>query len=364
MRETDVLGMLREAFPESGLGDDAAVLPAEAGEILLSTDAVSEGVHFRRKFSTLSQAVQKLFTSNISDIFAMGGTPDSMVLTAGLPKGVTESDVADVIGGVKTACAFYGVRLVGGDTVESPGGFFFNAAVTGRVRRGRAIGRSGASAGERIVLFGKTGSSLAGLELLNVMSGDVDPGDSNLFLNDAARASLAEAGELLRKLSLSTGRGDIEGICGSAADPASCAAILTLVKSHLVPSTAPLDAPLVEASTPVVSAMIDISDGLSRDIRNLCMESGTGALVEESSLDLPPEIFTIGSPAREYLTHLALSSGEEYFLLAAVGEEKLDSLPQGCGVVGTFAPGVDGIMLLGIDGNIRPLPQTGYEHLF
>ncbi|MCK4237121.1 MAG: hypothetical protein KAX38_08365, partial [Candidatus Krumholzibacteria bacterium] len=159
MKEREIIESLREAFPDAALGDDAAVLPGEKGELLVAADAVVEGVHFERSYSTLAQAVQKVITSNVSDIFAMGGKPDSIIFTAGLPKGFGKGELSEIIEGLKKGCGVYRLKLAGGDTVLSSGGLFFNMAILGDVRRGRAVLRRGACEGDTLVLFGDCGCS-------------------------------------------------------------------------------------------------------------------------------------------------------------------------------------------------------------
>ncbi|RJR27935.1 MAG: thiamine-monophosphate kinase, partial [Candidatus Latescibacterota bacterium] len=178
MKEREIIDRIRAAFPQSGIGDDTAVLPAAAGDLLLASDAVVENVHFVRRRSTLSQAIQKAVTANVSDVYAMGGRPEAILLSAGLPPGCSAEDVDSIVEGLSVSCEAYGVRLAGGDTVASPGGYFFDVAIAGSVPRGRAVRRSGARAGDAVVLFGEVGPSLAGLSLLAAFLGPCGCGGS------------------------------------------------------------------------------------------------------------------------------------------------------------------------------------------
>lgn len=390
MRERDVIKRLRDAFGEWGIGDDAAVLAPPDGELLFASDAVVEGVHFRRGCGTLGQAVQKVITSNVSDIYAMGGVPRAIVMTAGLPSGCGESEIESIIWGATLACEVYGVKLAGGDTVRSPGGCFFDVSIVGSVERGRAVRRSGARPGDAIVVFGKCGGSWAGLLLLHAL------------LDGKESASLKAAMEITALLSLAMEEDDIMSLCDEHGVGREMEPVIELAARHLVPRARPLDrtllaaraisagAPSIDTSLPAdhpggtgvpcVAAMIDVSDGLARDLRALCAESGVGASIEEALLPVHPALERLTGPSgteqregNESLfmaasipdtTELVLSSGEEYVLLAAVrGLAEGAEFPGGT-VIGSIVGRRQGLTIVTRDGERRPLPELGYEHLF
>ena len=364
MKELEVIDRLRKAFPGCGIGDDAAVLPGVEGDLLFAADASAEGVHFRRGLCTLSQAVQKLVTSNVSDIFAMGGVPGSIVFTAGLPEGCAPADVDGIIDGLKRSCAQYGVNLVGGDTVQSPGGYFFNVAIVGEARAGRAIRRSGARAGDSIVLFGEIGSSSAGLGILPALHGEA-PGEGTPAPRvSALPGSASSLKKILGSLSLATSPAELARMAGALDAAPRGEALLDFVRQHLVPLARPLDAALLDEEPPCVTAMIDVSDGLAKDLRTLCEESGVGAVVREESIPVPRaagEIFGLEGAA---LVDFAISSGEEYVLLATVTPAAAERLPAGAAVIGAIEPAAGGVTLVDGNGKRRPLPKLGYEHSF
>lgn len=364
MKELEVIDRLRKAFPGCGIGDDAAVLSGVEGDLLFAADASAEGVHFKRGLCTLSQAVQKLVTSNVSDIFAMGGVPGSIVFTAGLPEGCAPADVDGIIDGLRRSCAQYGVKLVGGDTVRSPGGYFFNVAIVGEARTGRAIRRSGGRAGDSIVLFGEIGSSSAGLGILSALQGET-PGEGALVPRvPGFPGSASILRKILGSLSLATSPAELARIAGALDAGHRGEALLDFVRQHLVPLARPLDASLLDAEPPCVTAMIDVSDGLAKDLRTLCGESGVGAVVREESLPVPPDVGELFGLEGASLVDFAISSGEEYVLLASVSPSAAERLPAGAAVIGAMAPAVDGIALVNGSGTRRPLPKLGYEHNF
>jgi len=293
------------------------VLPAPEGRLLFASDAVVEGVHFRREFSTLGQAVQKAVTSNVSDIFAMGGVPAAIVVTAGIPKGGGGEEVDEMIAGLQAACRAYGLQLAGGDTVLSTGGFFFDVAITGSIDRDEPVARAGAKPGDALVLFGECGGSLAGLETLEALHGkrSVQPRIPGLKM--LYRERLAPIADHVRGLDLLTKDSDIEAMSSEHGLGETLAAALGIIKRHIVPLAHPLDPTFLERGE--IHAMIDISDGLSRDLVNLCSESGVGAVIDEDALQVPSGVAALFEGGRSTLTNLALSSGEEYVLLAAIG---------------------------------------------
>ena len=364
MKELEVIDRLRKAFPGCGIGDDAAVLPGVEGDLLFAADAAIEGVHFDRGFSTLSQAVQKLVTSNVSDIFAMGGAPGSIVFTAGLPEGCAPADVDGIIDGLRRSSTQYGVKLAGGDTVLSPERFVFNVAITGEVLPGRAVLRSGAREGDAIVLFGVIGGSLAGLGILSALFGEARGRGLPEPRVPGLPGSAARFKEALHDLSIATSDRELERLAAVLDGFPSAREVARFARRHLVPLAHPLDPSLLACEPPCVTAMIDVSDGLAKDLRTLCEESAVGAVVREETLPVPPAVGELFGLEGASLVDFAISSGEEYVLLAAVAPAAVDRLPAGAAVIGAIAPVAGGIMLVDGNGKRRPLPKLGYEHSF
>lgn len=355
LKEDEFIEALREAFPESGLGDDAAVDPRD-GETLFATDAAVEGVHFHRDYATLSQAVQKLVTSNVSDIYAMGGKPRSLLFTAGLPSGFSRADMEQVIGGLRAGCAYYGISLAGGDTVFSPGGLFFNIAVSGGLEGRKPLSRRGAEPGDSIVLFGECGGSSGGLLMIDAILARQrefpEKPPTNL-------PSWERFEPLVRSLSLGSDEGELSALCEGHEE--YWKVILSLVKQHLVPVARPLEERLFAEGESCLTAAIDVSDGIARDLRHLCRESGVGAELEESALRVPEAFQELFEFDRESMTEFVLSSGEEYVMLATV---RGAGLPAAAVRLGRVITASEGMVIRGLEGERRDLPDTGYQHEF
>ncbi len=404
MKEHEVIEKLRRAFPESGIGDDTAVLSgsgpsrgrpisrrgagppargrvrgpggggakgkgtgaegARAGDLLFASDAVVEGVHFRLDTSTLSQAIQKLVTSNVSDCYAMGGAPSAIVLSAGLAPRATVADIDQIIDGLKRSCAAYDVTLAGGDTVLSPGGFFFDVAIVGTIPRGQPVLRTGARPGDAIVLFGEIGRSLAGLSIVSMLAGrragkgvPLPAPETIIELSE----TIADAREVFAGLNLDTGAIALAKAARRLGETPGLAEVLLCAKQHLVPLASPLMPPLLGAGRKTaVTSMIDVSDGLAKDLRTLCAESGVGAILSEDALPIPAGVVRLFGLRGEGLADFAMSSGEEYVLLATA---RAKALPAGR-VIGRVVPAREGMMLVDARGRRRRLPELGYEHAF
>ncbi len=304
--------------------------------------------------------MQKVVTSNVSDIYAMGGEPTGIVFTSGLPESCGEEDLVSIVDGLQRSCGAYRMRLFGGDTVLSPSGYFFDVAIIGYLPDGFVpFRRSGARPGDLLVLFGEVGGSLAGLRLLEGLSGGGSAGSlDGLLPPPSERSCLLEAGSAL---SVDNTRADIAAMCAAKKLPGGAGEALALIARHIAPLTIK---PPVNGShewAPKVTAMIDISDGLGKDLAALCAESGVGAVISEEKIPVPAAVSAAMEPHRDRLTRFALSSGEEYVALAAVDP---GAVPPGAVVIGAVTEESGGLLLEDAEGGMKTLPPLGYEHQF
>jgi thiamine-monophosphate kinase len=249
-----------------GIGDDAAVIRPEGGRsLILTTDAMAEGVHFDRSYFPLESLGWKCLAVNLSDVAAMGGTPVCCVMTAALPESWSVEEVDALYEGLGKCARRYGCPIVGGDTVRTGGGAVFSAAVLGEVPEGGAVLRSGARAGDLLCVTGVLGGASVGLEVLRAGGRESGrfPESVRRFLEPAPR----------------TGEG------------ASL------------------------AGRPGITAMIDISDGLVSEIRHVCEDSGLGCIVFADRIPVSEEAARWADGTGESPVRRALESGEEYELL-------------------------------------------------
>ena len=307
--------------PVLGIGDDAAVLalPPRA-QMLLTTDLLTEGTHFRSAYTPGLLLGRKALAVNLSDIAAMGGAPHSCVVAIGFPRATPLERARAVARGLGAQARRHRVAIVGGDTCAARS-LFVNVCLLGLVEPGRAVRRDGARPGDSLYVTGRLGASAAGLAMLRRRRRPWG----------APRSAVTQA-----------------------------------VRAHLDP------VPRVTAGralgvTGLATAMIDLSDGLSQDLRRLCDASRAGALLEEAAIPVSPLALSLLGAAGA--RRAALEGGEDYELLFATraGHEPLiDHLARRIRLpmtrIGQVLPRRQGIRILTRDGRYRDLPPRGFEH--
>ncbi len=295
-----------------GIGDDAAAWQTMAGTTqVLTSDALVEGVHFRRDMVSWEEVGWKALAVNLSDVAAMGASPGLATVTLGLPPDLEVSAVDALYHGILDCCAQHGGVVVGGDVVRSPV-VFIAVSLTGAAER--LLTRSSARPGHAVAVTGTLGGSAAGLEAFQ------------------------------------------QGLCLEEGDA------LALRIAHLRPQPRLQEGQLL-AKRGVPCAM-DLSDGLVTDLGRVCRASGVGAVVEAASLPIHPVAKRV-YPRRNLA--LALGGGEDYELLFAgppeLVEDALSALPSGGAVVGRIVEDMPGRIVV-LDEHGRPLDATsyGWEH--
>lgn len=258
-----------------GNGDDAAVVKPERGALqVLTTDALVEGVHFERRYSSLADIGYRALAVNVSDIAAMGGVPRLALLSLMLPAWVTVEDAENLADGVAEMARESGVELAGGNITRTPGPLVVDITVIGAVRPRKFLTRGGARAGDLLYVSGSLGSAAAGLDWLRSR----EPGPTALPEDDAL---------------------------------ASC-----VVRYRRPTPRARLGSLLGRTRT--ADACMDLSDGLADGVRQIAEACGTGARIDAARLP-------IDAGARRWLTEqgadpviTAITSGDDYELLFAV----------------------------------------------
>ncbi len=318
--------------PILGIGDDAAViaLPPRA-QILLTTDLLTDGVHFRAASTPGRLLGRKALAVNLSDIAAMGGAPHSFVAALGFPRSTPLEYARELAAGLVDQARRHGVALVGGDTCAA-GRLFVNVALLGFVEPGRAVRRGGARPGDALYVTGTLGGSAAGLLLL--------------------RRGVRYAGP--------------SRVTGARLSPAARRHAARAVRAHLDPRPR-TGAGRALGLTGVASAMIDLSDGLAIDLPRLCTASGTGAVLEEAAIPVAPAARALFGAKRGLAC--ALVGGEDYELLFSAPphhDAAIARLARRLGVpmarIGEVLERRGGIRILTRDGRYRPLPAGGFEH--
>jgi len=146
-----------------GIGDDGAVIAQEKGKVVLATDISVEGVHFNRSWSSLFEIGAKITAANLADIYAMGGKPEYLLVAAALPQGLEVQEIQELARGIVDEASKVGARVVGGDITASEK-LVISIAVYGSVKE--PITRSGAQVGDLVIISDLPGASALGLSLL------------------------------------------------------------------------------------------------------------------------------------------------------------------------------------------------------
>jgi thiamine-monophosphate kinase len=303
-----------------GIGDDCAAMETPGPDYLLWTvDTLVEGVHFDLAYTTLSQLGWKSLTVNLSDIAAMGGEPGYALLSLGWPPTRDRGGAREFAAGLAQAAREYGVAVVGGDTVASPGGLVITVTLTGRVPGSQMLRRAGAQTGDLVYVTGPLGEAAAGLEALR----------RNLSLPTDLKEGLTEA-QLRPRPQLRAGR--------------------------------------LLAQEGLATALIDTSDGVATDLDHICRASGAGARISAATVPISSRV-TAAAPylGRDPL-EMALTGGEDYLLLFTCTPAQAARLPEAFARAGLAAPlPLGGIVpgdrvWLSTQGGEVDISGKGYDH--
>jgi thiamine-monophosphate kinase len=299
------------------LTDDAAILRSSADELVVTTDAIVEGVHFLSN-DPPDTVARKALRVNLSDLAAKGAAPAGFVLTLAL-RAPDDTWLTAFARGLGEDASQFGCPLLGGDTVSTPGPLMISIAAFGRVPAGKMARRNGAKAGDRVVVSGTIGDAALGLDILK----------------GGAAAAL--------------GGDEKEMLIGRYRVPQPRLALAQAVRDH-------------------ASAAMDVSDGLAGDLAKLCAASGVSAAIDAQSIPL-------SGPARTLLSSGAvgiesiLSGGDDYEILCTIPENRFEgfaqaALPAGVPVtsIGTIIAGIAVPRFIDGQGAEIALSRLSYSH--
>jgi thiamine-monophosphate kinase len=317
-----------------GIGDDAAVAAPDRGAWqVLTTDALVEGIHFDRRFSTPADIGYKALAVNASDVASMGGAPRFALLSLMLPVHMTVAEVDGLLDGLLELAAQTRVSLAGGNITRSPGPLVVDVTVLGSVKPRKILTRAGARAGDLLYVTGQIGAAAAGLGWLR---------------QEAAPSHDSTAG--------------IETLRARPADPgmAEC------VSRYCRPEPRARVGALL-GRTRAASACMDLSDGLADAVTQMSCASRTGAKIDAALLPIHPA-------ARDWFTRTgadavgaAVAGGDDYELLFAVPWRTRGRLravlreARGLQVTRIGEVTADRSVGLVRDGRVEPLP-SGFVH--
>ncbi len=333
---------LKNESTKYGVGDDCAVLHYPQKEVLVTTDMLMEGVHFDLTYIDMQHLGYKSAMVNISDIFAMNGTPRQMLVSLALSKRFSIEDVEQFYSGLRMACDKWGVDVVGGDTTSSYTGLAISITCIGEGDKADIVYRNSARDTDLICVSGDLGAAYMGLQLLerekSVYYQQVNEakkkGDKRA-LEELAHFQPDFAGKeyLLQRQLQPEARGDI---------------IARLRENNIHPT-----------------AMMDISDGLSSELMHICKQSNCGCRIYEKNIPIDYQTAVMAEELNMNVTTCALNGGEDYELLFTVpigDHEKIESL-EGVKLIGHITRPELGQMLVTYDGNEFELKAQGWNPL-
>lgn len=314
-----------------GIGDDAAVLAAPAsGWWHVTTDLLADGIHFDLRTASLESVGYRAAMANLSDIAAMGAVPRYVLVSLAMPPDFGTRQVVQLYTGLMRACRPRHVLLIGGDTSASTSGLFVSLTLIGTTTSGRALFRHGARVGDHIYVTGTLGDSLAGLQLL--------PHTTSKRPTHRAFSPLRASHTRL------------------------------LINRHLRPTARLAEGQWLNTAH-LATAAIDLSDGLSGDLRHLCEESRVGAEIDLSTLPISAACRAYAESRRLEPALMALTGGEDYELLFTAPPEKRAILTRHAHTrgfhitqIGTIRSRRFGIQMTTPDGTLKPIPNMSYEH--
>jgi thiamine-monophosphate kinase len=302
------------------LNDDAAILKPNADDIVVTTDAIVEGVHFLSD-DPPDTIARKALRVNLSDLAAKGAVPAGFVLTLAL-KSADDAWLTPFARGLGEDADLFGCPLLGGDTVSTAGPLMISITAFGRVPSGKMVHRSGARPGDRVVVSGTIGDAALGLDILR-----------------GGAVATALAGDVAAK----------ESLVGRYRVPQPRNALAEAVRDH-------------------AHAAMDVSDGLAGDLAKLCAASGMSAVIDAQSIPLSA-VATILVARGIVGIEAIVSGGDDYEVLCAIPEDRFEAFVEGARLKGVAVSSIGTVIadksapkFLDAQGRAITLEHLSYSH--
>lgn len=330
-----------------GVGDDCAIIKYDNScQTLITTDMLMEGVHFDLTYIDLEHLGYKSAMVNISDIFAMNGTPRQMTVSLAISKRFSVEDIENFYKGLHRACDKWGIDIVGGDTTSSMTGLAISITCIGESAPDDIVTRSGAHDTDVICVSGDLGAAYMGLQILerekavyyqqvmDIQRKFRDKSEQRMHL-DALQFNPDFSGKeyLLERQLKPEARGDI---------------LRQLRQAGIRPTS-----------------MIDVSDGLSSELLHICRQSGCGCRIFEKNIPIDYQTAVAAEEFNMNLTTCALNGGEDYELLFTVpiGDVSKIEMMEGVKLIGHITKQQYGQILVSRDGQEFELKAQGWNPL-
>ncbi len=308
------------------IGDDAAVLDFKSKKAVVSTDLLVEGVHFDLSYMPLKHLGYKAVVVNVSDICAMNATPTQVTVSIAVSNRFPLEAIEELYEGIRLACDFYKVDLIGGDTTSSTTGLLISVTALGEATEEEITYRSGAQENDLLVVTGDIGSAYMGLQVLER--------EKQVFLvNPQNQPNLEDYSYIIERQLKPEARNDIKEL---------------LHKLEVKPTS-----------------MIDVSDGISSEVMHICKASSVGCNLYEDKLPLDPQLINVCEEFNLDSTTIAINGGEDYELLFTVSMndfEKIKGNPH-LSIIGHMTAEKECIHLITRENTKLPLKARGWNAL-
>ncbi len=309
-----------------GVGDDAAVIDPKDEMVVVTTDLLTEGVHFDLSYTPLKHLGYKAVVVNLSDIYAMNATPKQITVALAISNRFSVEAVEELYVGIRKACEIYKVDLVGGDTTSSKSGLTLSITAIGTTKKDKIVRRSTAQDKDLIVVSGDLGGAYMGLQVLER--------EKTVFASaPTAQPELEGFDYILERQLKPEARRDI---------------IELLDKIDVQPTS-----------------MIDVSDGLASEILHLCTESNLGCKLHENKIPIDQQTFDTALDFNLDPTLCALSGGEDYELLFTVKQADFDKIKNDphFAIIGYMTDVSEGHSMVLKNGGEVPIHAQGWDAL-
>lgn len=309
-----------------GVGDDAAVIEKNDKEFtLISTDMLVEGVHFNMMYMPLKHLGYKSVVVNLSDIYAMNGTPEQITVSLAVSNRFPAEALEEIYDGIRTACEMYNVDLVGGDTTSSLSGLMISITAIGSVAKDKVVYRNGAKENDLLVVSGDLGGAFMGLQVLE-REKEVYKANPNI-------------------------QPDLDGFD-------------YLLERQLKPEARKDVIQFLEELEVKPTSMIDISDGLASEIMHLCKASKVGCNVYDEKIPIDGKVSTTAIDFNVDPATAALNGGEDYELLFTVAQADYDKIKGNphMTVIGHMTDATAGTYFIDKQGATIELKAQGWNH--
>lgn len=309
-----------------GVGDDAAVLSFGDEAVVVTTDLLTEGIHFNLMYVPLKHLGYKAVVVNLSDVCAMNAFPKQITVSLAISKRFNLEAVEQLYEGIHQACENYSIDLVGGDTTSSQSGLTISITAIGSAPLEKLVYRAGAKPNDLLCVTGDLGGAYMGLQLLER--------ENEVFkVNPNIQPKLEGYDYILQRQLKPEARKDM---------------IEVFMKLGIKPTS-----------------MIDISDGLSSEILHLCKNSGVGCHLYEEKIPYADQTKALAYEFSMNPIVAALNGGEDYellFTLPLADYNKIKNDPD-ITIIGHMTDKEEGAKLVTSGGSLIPLQAQGWRHI-